>query len=153
MIGRSLRSVIDLNLLGEQTIWIDCDVIQADGGTRTASISGAYVAMVLALQKVHQLTNCFPHFPVQQQVAAISLGLLGDQVYLDLDYGEDSAADVDMNVIMTDNRAIVEIQGTAEKEPFSRQTLKKMLDLAENGLATHFAKQLNALGGSIAPAL
>ncbi len=151
LIGRSLRSVVDLTLLGEHTIWLDCDVIQADGGTRTASISGAYVALVLALQKMQTDENCFSTFPVNQQVAAISLGIQGDRILLDLDYSEDSNADVDLNVIMTDNRSIIEVQGTAEKEPFSREKLNQMMDLAELGLATHFAKQLEALGGSIDP--
>ncbi len=149
LIGRSLRSVVDLSLIGEHTIWIDCDVVQADGGTRTASISGAYIALVLALQKMQKLNPCFSSFPVKQQVAAISLGILGDDVLLDLDYSEDSNADVDLNVIMTNENAIIEVQGTAEKNPFSREKLNQMLDLAEKGLITHFAKQLVALGGSI----
>ncbi len=151
LIGRSLRSVVDLTLLGEYTVWLDCDVIQADGGTRTASISGAYVALVLALQKMQIAENCFASFPVTQQVAAISLGIQNDHILLDLDYSEDSTADVDLNVIMTDNNSIIEVQGTAEKVPFSREKLNQMMDLAERGLTTHFAKQLNALGGSICP--
>jgi ribonuclease PH len=151
LIGRSLRSVLDLTQLGEHTIWIDCDVIQADGGTRTASITGAYVALVLALKKMQSHENCFISFPVIRQVAAISLGIHNDQVLLDLDYSEDSNADVDLNVIMTDNKTLIEVQGTAEKEAFSREKLNQMLDLAEKGLSIHFAKQLDALGGSITP--
>lgn len=146
LIGRSLRSVVDLSLLGEQTIWLDCDVIQADGGTRTASITGAFVALVLALQKRR---DSYKAFPVKQQVAGISLGVFGDQVLLDLDYSEDSKADVDMNVIMTDNNNIVEVQGTAEKQAFSRQKLNEMLDIAEKGLEVHFEKQLEVLGGQL----
>ncbi len=146
LIGRSLRSVVDLSLLGEQTIWLDCDVIQADGGTRTASITGAYVALVLALQSRR---DTYGKFPVDQQVAAISLGVFDDQVLLDLDYSEDSKADVDMNIIMTDNKKIIEVQGTAEKQAFSRQKLDEMLDLAEKGLESHFVAQLDALGGQI----
>ncbi len=150
LIGRSLRSVVDFKALGERTIWIDCDVIQADGGTRTASITGGYVALVLALRHLQDSAGVrLDTFPVQGQVAAISLGILDNQVYLDLDYPEDSQADVDMNVIMTDNREIVELQGTAEKASFSRSKLNQMLDLAENGLENHFAKQLKVLDGKI----
>lgn len=131
--------------MGERTIWIDCDVIQADGGTRTASITGGYVAMVLALKRLHTETGCLPIFPVRNQVAAISLGIVDDAVLLDLDYSEDSNAAVDMNVIMTDNGNIVEVQGTAEKHPFSRSRLNEMLDLAEVGLKSHFDLQLQSV--------
>lgn len=151
LIGRSLRSVVDFASLGERTVWIDCDVIQADGGTRTASITGGYVALVLALRHLeHSEGVSFPAFPVQGQVAAVSLGILDGRVYLDLDYSEDSRAEVDMNVIMSDNHDIVELQGTAEKTPFSRKKLSEMLDLAEKGLDRHFSKQLKVLGGKIA---
>ena len=150
LIGRSLRSVIDLSALGERTIWIDCDVIQADGGTRTASITGAFVAMVLALRKIEQDDDIqFKPFPVQQQAAAISIGVCDDQVLLDLDYSEDSQAEVDMNIVMTNDNAIIEIQGTAEKIPFSREKLNSMLDMAESGLEAHFAIQLKQLGGKL----
>lgn len=142
LIGRSLRSVVDLKTLGEQTVWIDCDVIQADGGTRTASISGAYVALVLALKKIQAERNCFDQFPVKKQVAAVSLGIIDDEVLLDLDYSEDSNADVDMNVIMTNDGDIIEIQGTAEKRSFDRKKLNEMLDVAENGLKKLFEMQL-----------
>ena len=151
LIGRSLRSIVDLKALGEKTVWMDCDVIQADGGTRTASITGAFVALALALKKLHSQDNCFSDYPILQQVAAISLGQVKGELLLDLDYSEDSAADVDMNVIMSDMRQIIEIQGTAEKKPFSRKELNKMLDLAEQGLNNHFEAQLSALGGSIRP--
>ncbi|MFH2132999.1 MAG: ribonuclease PH [bacterium] len=150
LIGRSLRSVVDFKALGERMIWIDCDVIQADGGTRTASITGGYVALVLALRHLQQTKGpLFDVFPVQHQVAGISLGIFENRVYLDLNYAEDSQADVDMNVIMTDNRDIIEVQGTAEKASFSRSMLNQMLDLAEIGLNSHFAKQLNVLGGKV----
>lgn len=148
LIGRSLRSVVDFKALGERTVWIDCDVIQADGGTRTASITGGYVALMLALKKLQSEMNLFKSaFPVTRQVAAISLGIVDGECLLDLDYSEDSNADVDLNVIMTDDKSIIEVQGTAEKEPFSRQQLNQMLDLAESGLEQHFSKQLNALDG------
>lgn len=149
LIGRSLRTVVDLSLLGEKTIWLDCDVIQADGGTRTASITGAYTALVLSLKKIQQERKCFAQSPVQSQVAAISLGIIDDQILLDLDYSEDSAADVDMNIIMTDNGDIIEVQGTAEKKPFSQKKLIEMLEIAEEGLQSHFEKQLESVGGKI----
>ncbi len=148
LIGRSLRSVLDMESLGEKTVWIDCDVIQADGGTRTASITGAYVALVLALRKIN---NQFNSFPVNRQVAAISLGIINDNVLLDLDYPEDSNAEVDMNIIMTEKKEIIEIQGTAEKEPFTRNKLTEILDIAEEGLNSHFQTQLHALNGRIVP--
>jgi ribonuclease PH len=150
LIGRSLRSVVDFKALGERTIWIDCDVIQADGGTRTAAVTGGYAALILALRHLQRTgAGVLEIFPVKKQVAAISLGILNDQVYLDLDYTEDSQADVDMNVIMTNNYEIIELQGTAEKASFSREKLNQMLDLAESGLNNHFAKQLRVLGGKI----
>jgi len=150
LIGRALRSVVNLAALGERTIWIDCDVLQADGGTRTASITGGYIALVLALRYLQRSgTAHFDPFPIKGQVAAISLGILQNHLYLDLDYQEDSRADVDMNVIMTDNHEIVEVQGTAERTSFSRNRLNEMLDLAELGLEGHFTKQLKALGGDI----
>ena len=149
LIGRSLRSVVNLKLLGERTIWIDCDVIQADGGTRTASITGGYVALVLALKHLQNQGIVFEKFPVEKQLAAISLGIINDEVLLDLNYLEDSNADVDVNVIMTHDMKIVEIQGTAEKATFSRIRMNEMLDLAESGLNIHFEGQLQALGGKI----
>ena len=149
LIGRSLRSVVNLKLLGERTIWIDCDVIQADGGTRTASITGGFVALILALRHLQNHGTVFNKFPVEKQLAAISLGIIGDEVLLDLNYLEDSKADVDMNVIMTHDMKIVEIQGTAEKATFSRVRMNEMLDLAESGLNIHFEGQLQALGGQL----
>jgi ribonuclease PH len=145
LIGRSLRSSLDLENLGERTIWIDCDVIQADGGTRTASITGGYVAMALALRKIQRENDCFPSSPINRQIAAISLGIVDDQILLDLDYNEDKTAEVDMNIVMTSEKEIIEIQGTAERTPFSRERLNTILDIAEKGLDSLFAKQLSAL--------
>lgn len=145
LIGRSLRSVINFEALGERTVWIDCDVLQADGGTRTASITGGYIAMMMALKKLNRSGDVFETFPVEKQVAAISLGIVKGTPLLDLDYSEDSTADVDMNVIMTSDQQLVEIQGTAEHHTFSRKELNQMLDLAEEGLQIHFAKQLECL--------
>lgn len=149
LIGRSLRTVVDFEALGERTVWIDCDVIQADGGTRTASITGGYVAMILALRKIREQGVVFDKFPVQKQVAAISLGIVQGEALLDLDYSEDSNADVDMNIIMTSDNKIIELQGTAEKVAFSRDELNTMLDQAESGLNQHFTKQLEVLGGTV----
>lgn len=133
LIGRSLRSVVDLALLGERQIIIDCDVIQADGGTRTASITGAYVALSDA---IHGLISAgkISSSPLTDGLAAISVGVYQGYAVLDLDYAEDSNCDTDMNVVMTASGGIVEIQGTAEQEPFSRQELNKLLDLAEGGI-------------------
>lgn len=128
LIGRSLRSIIDLKALGERTIWLDCDVIQADGGTRTAAITGAYIALTDALRKLPEPVA------VQDYLAAISLGIVDGQVLLDLCYEEDFAAQLDMNVVMTGSGKIVEIQGTAETAPFSREELNALLDLAKRGI-------------------
>ncbi len=128
LIGRSLRSIIDLKALGERTIWLDCDVIQADGGTRTAAITGAYIALTDALRKLPETVA------VQDYLAAISLGIVDGQVLLDLCYEEDFAAQLDMNVVMTGSGKIVEIQGTAETAPFSREELNALLDLAKKGI-------------------
>lgn len=133
LIGRSLRSVVDLEKLGERTIWIDCDVIQADGGTRTASITGAFIAMANAMEKLLK-EELIKEMPVKNYLAAISVGILEDGPALDLCYEEDSAAIVDMNLIMTDDLKIVEVQGTGEEAPFSRQELNALLDLAEKGV-------------------
>ena len=123
LIGRSLRSVTRLNELGERTIWIDCDVIQADGGTRTASITGGFVALVLALQQACATPACCTDIPVQDYVAATSVGVVGGVPMLDLAYEEDSRADVDMNVVKTGDGRFIEVQGTAEGPPFERQAL------------------------------
>ena len=148
LIGRSLRSVIDMSVLGENTIWIDCDVIQADGSTRTAAISGSFVALVLALRKLGK-SHKFSHPPVQRHVSAVSVGLMAGQPILDLDYDEDSSAQVDLNLVMTDNLDIIEIQGTAEEDPFPRDLLNRMLDQAEAGITQRVEVQRAALGGKL----
>lgn len=144
LIGRSLRAVCDMSALGERQIILDCDVIRADGGTRCASITGAYVALALACQKLLAEGKVKRH-PLKSAVAAVSAGVLRGVPILDLDYSEDSRADVDINVVMTDGNAFVEIQGTAEQEPFSPEVLHAMLDLANRGLAELFAAQKAAL--------
>ena len=144
LIGRSLRAIIDLEKLGERSIQIDCDVIQADGGTRTASITGAYVALADAINhllKIGKLQNS----PLKQAVAAISVGVYKGHPVLDLDYIEDSDCDTDMNVVMTADGGFVEIQGTAEGEPFDRAAMNAMLDLAAHGIGQLVIKQQEAL--------
>lgn len=133
LIGRSLRAVVDMEKLGERTIWIDCDVIQADGGTRTASITGSFVALYLALKKLKD-RGVIESIPLKDYVAAISVGMVEGIPVLDLEYVEDSNADVDMNVIMTGSGEFVEIQGTGEKSVFSRQDLDVLLALAQKGI-------------------
>ena len=140
LIGRSLRSAVDLTALGEITLWIDCDVIQADGGTRTASITGAFVALYRALERVEKVSA------VKSFVAAVSVGIVDKQFLLDLNYAEDSMAEVDMNVVMNDEGLLVEVQGTAEGEPFSREDLNKLLDLGEKGIKELISIQKQALG-------
>jgi ribonuclease PH len=135
LIGRSLRTVIDLKKLGERTIWIDCDVIQADGGTRTASISGAFVALALALRAEKKPAL------IRDHVAATSVGIVNEATVLDLNYEEDSKAEVDMNVVMTGSGEIVEVQGTAETRPFEQATLLEMLELARDGIQKLIAVQ------------
>ncbi len=144
LIGRSLRAVIDLEKLGERTIHFDCDVIQADGGTRTASITGAYVAMVDAINYCLE-NKLLATSPLTQAVAAISVGVYKGQPVLDLDYIEDSDCDTDMNFVMTSDGGFVEIQGTAEGEPFSRDTMNAMTDLAEHGIQQLLTLQKDAL--------
>jgi ribonuclease PH len=133
LIGRSLRAVTDLEAMGERTVWIDCDVIRADGGTRTASITGSMVALGLAFEKLreHQVLR---KQPLRDYVAAISVGLAGGEILLDLDYGEDSAAEVDMNVVMTGSGDLVEIQATAEGRPFSEEQLRRLTGAARPGI-------------------
>jgi ribonuclease PH len=133
LIGRSLRSVVRLDALGERTIWLDCDVIQADGGTRTASITGAFVALVLALDKLRQ-HGVFTKLPVTDYIAATSVGVVGGIPMLDLAYDEDSRAEVDMNVVKTGDGRFVEVQGTAEGQPFARDVLDALLELAGRGI-------------------
>jgi len=140
LIGRSLRAVTDLTLLGERSITIDCDVLVADGGTRTASITGAYVALADAISSLMAIGD-LAKSPLHSEVAAISVGVLGDTPVLDLDYGEDVAVEVDMNVVMTGARGLVEVQGTAEGEPFDRPRLDGMLDLAASGIEQLIAMQ------------
>ena len=134
LIGRSLRAAVDLGRLGARTIYIDCDVIQADGGTRTAAITGGYVALAEAIAKLRS-SGVLEADPLQQPVAAVSVGVVGDEVVLDLCYAEDSRAQTDMNVVMRADGGIIEVQGTAEGQPFSREDAAAMLDLAAKGIA------------------
>ena len=145
LIGRALRSIVDLKALGERTIWIDCDVIQADGGTRTASITGAFIALVDAINKLDN-TIGFEKYPIRDYVAAISVGVMKDEEILDLCYEEDSNAQVDMNIVMTEEGQFVEIQGTGEERPFSRDEMNTLLELGEKGIRELIKEQKNALG-------
>lgn len=147
LIGRSLRGVVDLELLGPRTITLDCDVIQADGGTRTASITGAYVALRLAIRKL-AAAGAVSEACILSPVAAVSVGILGGVPMLDLCYEEDSTAEVDFNVVMTGEDAFVEVQGTAEGKPFSRAAMDALLDLARHGIGQLFAKQQEALAAA-----
>ncbi|SHF18907.1 ribonuclease PH [Alkalibacter saccharofermentans] len=133
LIGRTLRSIVDLEKLGERTLWIDCDVIQADGGTRTASITGAYIALIHALEKL-KAKGLIEDMPVKTSVAAVSVGIVGGVAMLDLCYEEDSRAEVDMNIIMTGNGEIIEIQGTGEERPFTKDEFARLMELAEIGI-------------------
>ena len=144
LIGRSLRAVIDLEALGERTVTLDCDVLQADGGTRTASITGAYVALVDAMDQLFDAGKVKRN-PIHGRVAAVSVGMLGTEAVLDLDYQEDSAADTDLNVVMNDGGAFIEIQGTAEGHAFHRTELDAMLELATKGVAELVKTQERAL--------
>ena len=145
LIGRSLRSVMKLDRLGERTVWIDCDVIQADGGTRTAAITGAFVALVFALEHMRE-KGMFAEIPVQDYVAATSVGIIDNTRMLDLAYEEDSRAEVDMNVVMTGSGKFIEVQGTAEALPFGRDALDALLDLAQKGIGTLIELQKQAVG-------
>jgi len=147
LIGRALRSVVDLKKLGERTIWLDCDVLQADGGTRTASITGAYVALVDAV-RVLQAKGLLRENPIVDSLAAVSVGKVDGEAVLDLAYEEDSQAEVDMNVVMTGKGKFVEIQGTAEEVPFDREELDWFLLLAEKGIKELLAAQKAALEAS-----
>jgi ribonuclease PH len=146
LIGRALRAVIDLSQLGERTIQVDCDVIQADGGTRTASITGAFVAVHDAIDLLLK-TRLIARSPARDFVAAVSVGMYEGLPVLDLDYAEDSSCDTDMNVVMTGSGGLVELQGTAEGEPFSRAQLNQMMDLADKGIRELVAAQRAALKG------
>ena len=145
LIGRSLRAVVDMEQLGERTIWIDCDVIQADGGTRTASITGAFVAMCLAMKQLKKEKK-IETIPVKDFVAATSVGILEGKKILDLEYSEDSVAEVDMNIVKTGRGGFVEIQGTAEQEPFSDKDMEAMLSLAHKGIKELIALQKKTIG-------
>ncbi len=145
LIGRSLRSVVDMTAMGERTLWIDCDVIQADGGTRTASITGAFIAMVDAMRH-HQKEGKIVGMPVKDYLAAISIGKVEGKLLLDLNYSEDARAEVDMNVVMTGQGKYIEVQGTAEGDPFLKEELDGLLDLASNGIRELIAEQKTILG-------
>ncbi|MBV8516722.1 MAG: ribonuclease PH [Acidobacteria bacterium] len=144
LIGRSLRAAVNAELMGERTIWIDCDVIQADGGTRTASITGAYVALVTALGRLY-VDGAMASWPVVDFIAAVSVGMIGGTAMLDLNYAEDSKAGVDMNIVATDKGRFVELQGTAEGATFSDDELAAMVGLAKRGIAQLVEKQREAL--------
>jgi ribonuclease PH len=144
LIGRSLRSVVDLAALGERSVLIDCDVVQADGGTRTASITGAFIALVDALRYLQE-QEMVDGLPVKDQLAAVSVGIVGGIPLLDLCYEEDSSAEVDMNLVMTGKGGIVEVQGTAEGEPFSKQQMSKLMALGEKGIKALIRKQKEIL--------
>ena len=144
LIGRSLRAAVDLTLLGERTITIDCDVIQADGGTRTAAITGGFVALSLAIQSLI-VTGALSTNPIVHQVASVSVGIVNGLPVVDLDYAEDSTAQTDMNVVMVDDGRFIEVQGTAEDQPYSLQELQSMLALAQQGISELFVCQRRVL--------
>ncbi|MDR9755629.1 MAG: ribonuclease PH [Thermoanaerobacterales bacterium] len=145
LIGRSLRAVINRDILGEHTIWIDCDVIQADGGTRTTAITGSFVALVDALRRLKEKEN-WERLPISDYVAAVSVGKVEGEIMLDLCYAEDSLAEVDMNVVMTGSGRFVEIQGTAEESTFTREELQDFLNMADKGIKQLIAYQKELLG-------
>lgn len=145
LIGRSLRSVVNLHGMGERTIWLDCDVIQADGGTRSASITGAFCALYCAMKKMKEM-KLIPALLIKDYLAAVSVGILAGNTILDLDYEEDSRAAVDMNVVMTGQGLFVEVQGTAEEVPFKDTELMSLLDLAKKGIMESIQKQKEVLG-------
>ena len=146
LIGRSLRAVVQGNRLGERTIYLDCDVIQADGGTRTASITGAFMALVLALRKLYEGGKIAAPLPLMDYVAAVSVGIIDGQPMLDLDYTEDSRADVDMNIVRTGAGHYIEIQGTAESKPFTKEQMELMTELASHGIEQLIEHQRAILG-------
>ncbi|OMP67523.1 ribonuclease PH [Domibacillus epiphyticus] len=146
LIGRALRAVVDLDVIGERTIWVDCDVIQADGGTRTAAITGAFVAMTMALHNL-SIEKEFPAYPITDFLAATSVGIVKEHgVVIDLNYEEDSAAEVDMNVVMTGSGQFVEVQGTGEEATFSMEELQQLLGAAQSGMKKLFEIQSEVLG-------
>ncbi|MBU0759423.1 MAG: ribonuclease PH [Candidatus Omnitrophica bacterium] len=144
LVGRSLRSVVELDKLGERTVWIDCDVIQADGGTRTASITGSFIALADALSGLKE-KGIIEKLPLKDFVAAVSVGIVDGKLYLDLDYENDSRAEVDMNIVMTGKGQLIEVQGTAEKKPFSKKDLSQLIALAEKGIKELIAMQRRIL--------
>jgi ribonuclease PH len=148
LVGRALRAAVDLRAIGPRTLTLDCDVLQADGGTRTAAITGGWVALAHAVRALAGKKNVLPN-PVRRSVAAVSVGIVDGQVRLDLDYEEDSTAEVDMNVVATGEGELVEVQGTAEGKPFPRTDLDRMLEAALAGLGTLRDLQLAAVGGRI----
>jgi ribonuclease PH len=145
MIGRSLRAVTDLTAFGERTIYLDCDVIQADGGTRTASITGAFIALVDLFKKLRQ-KGVVKEIPVSDYLSAISVGIVDNQILLDLEYEEDSRAEVDMNFVMTGSGLFIEVQGTAERIPFSKEQMAQMTELAEKGIRQIIERQKEIVG-------
>ncbi len=146
LVGRSLRAVTDTREIGERTVWMDCDVIQGDGGTRTASITGSFIALVYALNKLKK-DGLIPKIPVRDFVAATSVGILRGEQILDLNYEEDSQADVDMNIVMTGSGEFIEIQGTSERKPFNKKEMEGLLDLASKGIKDLVAIQQGILKG------
>ena len=145
LIGRSLRAVVDFQVLGQRTVWVDCDVIQADGGTRTASITGSFVAVFDALEHL-RTHGIIPAIPIYDFVAATSVGIVDNRTLLDLTYQEDSSCEVDMNIVMTGDGRLIEVQGTAEDQPFARAELEQLLDLATHGVDQLIAMQRNLVG-------
>ncbi|MGQ3478465.1 ribonuclease PH [Paenibacillus sp. TY11] len=145
LIGRALRSVVNLQALGERTITLDCDVIQADGGTRTTSITGSFVALAIAVNKI-VIQHKLPVFPITDFLASVSVGVVGEKALLDLNYEEDSKAKVDMNLVMTGSGKYVELQGTGEESPFDRQELDQLLSLGEQGILQMIERQKEVLG-------
>ena len=146
LIGRSMRAVVDLKALGERTIWLDCDVIQADGGTRTASITGAFVALGMAMQRLVE-AGTLTAVPLRDYVAATSVGIVDGEIMLDLAYEEDSRAEVDANFVMTGSKRLIEVQCTAEQHPFDEPQMHRMMELAKRGIESLIAKQQAVLGG------
>ena len=146
LIGRSLRAITDMTKLGERTVWLDCDVVQADGGTRCASITGSFIALALAMDRIKK-DGLLKSIPLADYVAAISVGMIKGETALDLDYDEDSKGEVDMNIVMTGKGRFIEIQGTAEKEPFKKEDLNKLTVLAEKGIQEIIAAQKKILKG------
>jgi ribonuclease PH len=152
LIGRAMRSVVDRKALGERTLWIDCEVLQADGGTRTASITGGFLAMCLGLRELRR-RKAIERPLLTGMVAAISVGIVEDRPLLDLDYVEDSAAEVDMNIVRTEDGRYIELQGTAETTPFARERLAEMLALADTGIDRLIELQRETLGDDLTPLL